>query len=864
MSPLNLDASQELLQSVINGASEFAIIAARLDGVITMFSVGAERMLGYRAEELVGKSSPERFHDPAEVRARSRALSQAAGVPVEGFDIFVSQASKGQTEVGEWTYIRKDGSRLQVKLVITAIRDGTGAISGYMGVAQDITEQKRASAALAQARDEAEAANRAKSEFLANMSHEIRTPLNAILGSAQLLDGLTLDPQQRHYVDIILSSGKSLLGVLNDVLDFSKIEAGRMDLAHEPFDLEEVLGGIANLMSINLGTKDIEPVIAIDSGLPRYYLGDALRLNQVLANLVGNAIKFTERGEVVVQVTRSRQQGATADLVFSIRDTGIGMDEAQQARMFEAFTQVDASITRRFGGTGLGLVISKRLLELMGGDLDMQSTPGQGTEFRFRLSLEVDSEREEPFSPIPRRLLVVDANDTSRMSLAGLIRYLGWEPVTASDCDTARQLLEAQGQPVAGILVDWKLPCADRLLTLVKTQMPDVRRILLVSANDREKLQDVAQWHAVVVKPLTALRLRDLMHQAQSAPSVNEPRHLLHGIRILLVEDNVTNQAVACGLLEQVGAEVDVVNDGSQAVAQLRLSPERYQLVLMDVQMPVMDGFTATGIIRRELQLTVPIIAMSAGVKLEEQAQCLASGMDGFIAKPVDFHRMLQTLLRHLNVGVRTLPPEPPAAVADSTLFAPEKLLSMVRGKPRRLRDILDMIDHFIARDLAPLQEGRNLLAQHNVTDAVRLFHNLKGSVGNLGAQQLWAEAQAIEHAIREGDGGAFDNLLAQLEFCFAATLAAARAWRDTHRNYWLEATDDIEQANLDSKVFDQFRQHLQEQDLQACDEFQQLLPALRKQLPPQQVHELQSAIQALDFPKALQVIKGFLLSPRA
>ena len=350
----------------------------------------------------------------------------------------------------------------------------------------------------------------------------------------------------------------------------------------------------------------------------------------------------------------------------------------------------------------------------------------------------------------------------------------------------------------------------------------------------------------------------------QPTPAGDETRHSLRGIRVLLVEDNITNQAVACGLLEQVGAEVDVVNDGSQAVAQLRLSPKRYQLVLMDVQMPVMDGFTATDIIRRELQLTLPIIAMSAGVKLEEQAQCLASGMNGFIAKPVDFQCMLQTLLRHLNAGVGTPPPALPTAAADSVLFAPEKLLSIVRGRPRRLRDILDMIDQFIARDMTPLQEARRLLAQHNFTEAARLFHNVKGSVGNLGAQPLWAEAQAIEYAIREGDGSTLNNLLVRLESCWQATLEAARAWRDAHSDYWLEAVDDSGPTCIDSMVFDQFRQHLQEQDLRACDEYQQLLPALRKQLPPQNLRELQSAMQVLDFPKALQVIKGFLLRPRA
>jgi PAS domain S-box-containing protein len=395
-----------------------------------------------------------------------------------------------------------------------------GKAAGFYLTAMNITDRKNSE-------QRAEAASRAKSEFVANMSHEIRTPMNAVLGVAYLLENTPLSQKQKEYVGMIRSSGQVLLGILNDVLDFSKIEAGRMELAPQPFLLREVLESLANVMTLPANARGISLDIGADDDVPAVLVGDAMRLQQILINLVGNAVKFTERGGVSVRVARDADR---ARLRFAVRDTGIGMDLEQQSRLFSAFNQADASTTRRFGGTGLGLTICRRLAELMGGDISVHSTPGAGSEFVVTL----------PF-------------------------------------DVAEEAAPQQPEP--------------------------------------------------------------------AVPPALHPR--LQGLRLLLVEDHPLNQLVARGMLEHAGAHVDIAENGQLAVDCLRERAADYDIVLMDVQMPVMDGYEATRQIRRGLHLKLPVLAMTAGVMKEEQDQCIAAGMNDFIAKPVDVEQMLDIISRH-------------------------------------------------------------------------------------------------------------------------------------------------------------------------------------------------------------------------
>ena len=425
-----------------------------------------------------------------------------------------------------------------------------GQVLGTYLMAMNITDRKNSE-------QRADAASRAKSEFVANMSHEIRTPMNAVLGVAYLLANTPLNETQKEYVDMIRSSGNVLLRILNDVLDFSKIEAGRMELAPQAFRLSDVLDAVSSVTAMNAEARHIGLSIAADVDVPQARVGDAMRLQQILVNLVGNAIKFTEVGEVslrvgVVTPPPSSSPGERIGLRFAVRDTGIGMDMEQQSRLFSAFNQADASTTRRFGGTGLGLAICRRLSELMGGSISVHSMPGAGSEFVVTL----------PFAP--------------------------------GDADAALSLPEAAWQELAARVSD---PAQPELA--LEPAAPD---------------QQVAQ---------------------------------LHGLRLLLVEDHPLNQIVARGMLEHAGATVNVAENGQLAVDHLRAHAADYDIVLMDVQMPVMDGFEATRHIREELRLTLPILAMSAGVMQSEQEHCIAAGMNDFIPKPVDIEQMLDIISRH-------------------------------------------------------------------------------------------------------------------------------------------------------------------------------------------------------------------------
>ena len=561
--------------------------------------------------------------------------------------------------------------------------DEQGQVQGTYLMAMDITARKNAELQQAASEQRAEAASRAKSEFVANMSHEIRTPMNAVLGVAYLLGNTELNAAQKKYLDMILASGNALLGILNDVLDFSKIEAGRMELAPVPFQLNDVLNAIATVMTLNAGDKPLELAIGVDPAVPRALVGDAMRLQQVLINLVNNAVKFTERGEVSLLVERAPGPGMM--LRFVVRDTGIGMDMEQQSRLFSAFSQADASTTRRFGGTGLGLAICRRLVELMGGEISVRSAPGVGSEFvaamPFQQGQEPSNGAGQPGGALAGlRLLVVDDNATSRDYLCKTIRSWKWTAdAVGSGQQALDQLLRLQlsGAQYDALLIDWQMPDMDGIAAMraLRAAAPACRLpvALMVSATGRDALMQcdgAGEAEAVLIKPATSSSLFDTLHEALAqrngehgaAPSAQQAgQATLGSARLLLVEDHPLNQIVARGMLEFAGAVVEVAENGQVAVELLRARPEEYDIVLMDVQMPVMDGFEATRLIRTELRLQLPILAMTAGVMQSEQERCIAAGMNDFIAKPVDVEQMLATIMRHMPAHRRGLQWEPEA-----------------------------------------------------------------------------------------------------------------------------------------------------------------------------------------------------------
>ncbi|MYN18010.1 response regulator [Rugamonas sp. FT107W] len=548
------------------------------------------------------------------------------------------------------------------------------ALTARQAYAAALAEEKTAAlreseSSLITARDLAEAASRAKSEFVANMSHEIRTPLNAVLGMTHLLNNTALSPDQQKYLEMIRSSGNSLLSILNDVLDFSKIEAGRMELAPAPFQLSAVLEAIATIMTVNSGEKDLELAIGVEADVPQSLVGDGHRLQQILINLVGNAIKFTEKGSVTVLVERAGGgEDGPVTLRFTVRDSGIGIPPDQLAQLFAPFSQADASMTRRFGGTGLGLAISRRIAALMGGEIAVHSDAGVGSAFMLTVPLQRGADLPQAGTPLPaQHLLVVDDDAVSADYLCRTIGARGWSCERAGSGEQALALLRAAAARYDAILVDWDMRGMNGLETMqaIRAAMPQdcPAIILMVSAFGQGKLlhtdgADAA--NAVLLKPVTMARLNETLQQAlagtpvaASADAGAPAGQRIDGVRILLVEDNPINQLVAKSMLSYAGAHIEAVDNGRAALELLRTEAHRYDLVLMDVQMPEMDGFEATTRIRNELKLELPVLAMTAGVMLSEREQCIASGMNDFIAKPIDVEQMLRAITRNLPAAQR-------------------------------------------------------------------------------------------------------------------------------------------------------------------------------------------------------------------
>jgi len=666
----------------------------------------------------------------------------------------------GETVVIEVQRRRKDGALVPVRASAARV-EGVGE-SGLFVLYEDISDEVEARRALQEAKEAAEKVAQMRSAFLANMSHEIRTPMNAVMGLAELLLDTELTPDQRRSLTLIQSSGETLLTLINDILDLSKIEAESLQLEQVPFDLPRLVDSTVSLLGVRARERSIELLADIPASVPEQVRGDPTRLRQVLTNLIGNAVKFTEQGEVVVSLRRVAERDGKAVVRFAVRDTGIGIPERQRQSIFQPFNQGDLSMTRRYGGTGLGLTIAQRLVAMMGGELEVRSEVGRGSEFSFQVALAVDAALPAPMpaaGAVPLsglRMLVVDDNQSNRRVVRGLLFAAG---VTVDEAGSAEEGLEAMrravenGEPYSLAILDAQMPGRDGFQMAqsiaAEPAMLGTRLLMLTSAGQRGDAQRCRELgiHGYLTKPVSRADLLDMvagiLGGAAAGPGGHEvvTRHRIAESRrhlaILLAEDNQVNQEVAATMLRKRGHQVDVVGTGTAAVAAA--SRQHYDVVLMDIQMPEMDGLDATRAIRAMPSCAdLPIVALTAHALSEERQNCLAVGMNAYVTKPF---KAFELFAAAEGWGARTSPP-PVDLAGFRRDMAEAGAAEAVNG----------IITSFLDGSAVRTEAMARAVEARQTDEVARLAHSFKSSAAQLGAHRLAERLKEMETAAKAGD----------------------------------------------------------------------------------------------------------------
>jgi two-component system sensor histidine kinase/response regulator len=718
---------------------------------------------------------------PAQITGRTAhdLFSPARAQSVQVLDDQV-RARRETVVVEDWVAY-PDGTRVLIDAVRSPLRDDSGRLLGSLMIGRDITERKKAEQAVQRARELAEEATRMKSDFLANMSHEIRTPMNAIIGMSYLAMKTDLSARQRDYIGKVQSAGQHLLGVINDILDFSKIEAGKLGIERADFEVQDLLDQVKVLAGEKAGAKGLALRFDVAADVPARLLGDALRLKQILINYLNNAVKYTERGEIVVALRVQASDPGGLTLHFSVTDTGIGLTREQMDRLFQSFQQADSSTARKYGGTGLGLAISKDLAKLMGGEVGVQSEAGRGSTFWFTARVEASQQLAGSQLPEPelrnRRALVVDGNDQARAVLCEMLQGMTFRVRgVASGAQAIDAICAAadEGEPFDFVYLDWEMPGMDGAEIARRLKALDLRPapvIVVATGHSREELlataQDTDGISEVLVKPVSASALFNAtMGILRRSPAPDEDSGMqpsadaermaaVRGARILLVEDNDINQQVATEILRDAGFVVDVAGNGLIALDRVR--QDSYDLVLMDMQMPVMDGLAATVEIRRMDGLAhLPIVAMTANAMARDRVRCLEAGMNDFVVKPVDPDALFAALLKWLKprapaAKVQALEKEAPALAAGPLSAVPGldvgKGLRQMAGKQPLY---LAMLRRYIDGQRDCPARLRQALDGGDWATAERLAHTNKGVSGSIAAGAVGALAGTLEMAIRE------------------------------------------------------------------------------------------------------------------
>ena len=766
--------SEERSRSMIESVKDHAIYMLDAKGCVLTWNKGAERLRGYQSEEIIGEHY--RGFYPIEDRER--------GKPEQ---ILKTALAEGQCEDEGW-HLHKDGSKFWANVVITAIRNGGAKLLGFSVVTRDLTRRRKTEEQLRLTKEEADAANRAKSLFLANISHEIRTPMTGIIGMAGLLFDTNLSPKQREYCEIIRRSSESLLTVINELLDFSKVESGKLELETIDFDLRSSVEEVMDLFATQAEDKGVELITFIHYDVLTELQGDPGRLRQILSNLVSNALKFTTQGEVVLQVSVQEQTSTHATLRFSVTDTGIGIAKEKIGKLFASFTQVDASMTRKYGGTGLGLAISKKFVELMGGKIGVDSEPGRGSSFWFTVQLHKQQEARQAARPRTNlqglRVLIVEGNATNRTVLDHYLNALGITSRIADDGPSALELLHvaaAKSEPFDLTILDIMLPGMDgpKLAQAIRQELKigSPKLLLLTSVGKRGdgKLARRSGIDAYLTKPVRfsqlyeciALLMGDASKVAPSSSLVTRltlaERKVQRRLRVLVADDNHINQKVTASLLEKMGHRADVVGNGKEALDAFKLVP--YDAVLMDMQMPEMDGFEASLRIRAVEQKKgshTPIIAITAHVMSGDREKCLAAGMDDYISKPINPQELRAVMDRTTAAAKPSFALDPAPQPPDGVdVFNVDEALAQLESDMDLLRQIVQL---FVEQYPKLLEETQQAFSRSDCVSLTAAAHTLASSVGQLGGQKAHAAARKLEQLGRQGNLSDVPQALAELE----------------------------------------------------------------------------------------------------
>jgi two-component system sensor histidine kinase/response regulator len=877
---------QTRLQTIFDTAAE-AIVVIDTRGTIQRWSQSAQQIFGYTPEEAIG--------------ANVAILTDGIGEPEHTGFIKRYEKTREAHIIGIGREVigrRRDGSAVMIELSVGEAIVGDEVF--YTGIMRDITRRKEIEEELIDARRQADAANEAKTAFLANMSHEIRTPLNAIVGMTHLLRTTNLSERQAGFVERVRVSSQNLLAIVNDILDSSKIEAGKLDIEHIPFDIEKVLRNVADVVAQKAASKGLEFLLSIEPDVPLSLIGDPLRVGQILTNYANNAVKFTNEGEIAVSVQVVSDCDEMVRLRLSVTDSGIGLTPEQQAKLFQSFQQADASTTRRYGGTGLGLSICKRLAELMGGEVGMESAPGKGSTFWFEAPFRKDDHlrtiREYRARSTGTRVLVVDDNESARNILSGMLEDMG---LSVDQADGGALAIEAyqnsleSGAPYAVIFLDWHMPgmdgyeVANRIRSL--SGSPDEPALVMVTAYGQDGFNDAAKENnllTVLMKPVSASLLFNVVVQLfdggeNTIGSQIEPAGQgtlpaapnLEGVSILLAEDNTTNQEIVVELLRDTKATISIVANGKEAID--RIEKEAFDIVLMDVHMPVIDGVAATKLLRKNERFNeLPIIAMTANVMSGDRQRFIEAGMTEHLGKPIDISAFYSMLARFTGRDAGTAWTKPTAMGNEAQSKVQDQRLSFqIPGLDDRLG--LSYFNGHLGRYRSMLQsfcEGwpemessfRTALGDDDPRHLERVAHTLKGLAATMGATAIADQAGALESRAHKADAARLleadvVSLLGEVEPLVSSIAADLVAAMEQSTRPDESGTDgDTNAADVDpEEILSQLITFLEEDDAEAVQWSNDHRAVLHSMLGEQKANDLLSHLGRFEFEEALDLVKA-------